>query len=78
MMVGEFDYTNILVDVQNSYNNKTGAPYVPFPEVSYVFFYLFVITMSVALMNLLVSITYYVLRVLHFFQSRSSDAELLI
>ena len=55
MMVGEFDYTNILVDSESKRNNITGAPLVPFPEVSYVVFYLFVLIISVALMNLLVS-----------------------
>ena len=55
MMVGEFDYTSLLVDAEDQRNNDTGASLVPFPEASYTCFYIFVLTVSVALMNLLVS-----------------------
>ena len=57
MMVGEMDYSDIL-----SYNvvNSAKVPgtdmlYVPLPELSYIMFVIFVLSVSIVLMNLLVS-----------------------
>ena len=45
MMIGEFDYGNIFFDDSQK---------VPFPELTYVLFVVFVILMSIIIMNLLV------------------------
>ena len=56
MATGEFDYTNMLIDGLGQNNNHSGilVPLIPFPEVSTVFFYIFMLTMPIVLMNLLV------------------------
>ena len=57
MMVGELDYTGMLVD--NTVNNHTvpgtDIPYVPLPILTFVLFLMFVLMVSVVLVNLLVS-----------------------
>ena len=57
MMVGELDYTDILVEniVNNHTVPGTGIPYVPLPTLTFIVFLLFVLTVSVVLVNLLVS-----------------------
>jgi hypothetical protein len=49
------DYATLLVDGLVATNAKTGAKQVPFPEISFVFFYVFLLAMPIVLMNLLVS-----------------------
>ena len=58
MMVGEMDYTDILSDnvVNSAKVPGTDTLYVPLPELSYIMFALFVLTVSIVLMNLLVSL----------------------
>ena len=57
MMVGELDYTDLLVE--NTVNNHTvpgtGVPYVPLPILTFLLFVLFILMVSVVLVNLLVS-----------------------
>ena len=56
MAIGEFDYTNMLIDGLGQANNRSGirVPLIPFPAVSNTFFYIFLLTMPIVLMNLLV------------------------
>lgn len=56
MMVGELDYTDILVEniVNNNTVPGTDIPYVPLPTLTFIVFLLFVLTVSVVLVNLLV------------------------
>jgi len=53
MTVGELDYMATLVDNEGK-STTGGAPYVPYPDLSYVFIFFFVMTMPIVLMNLLV------------------------
>ena len=57
MMVGEMDYSDILTEnvVNDAKVPGTNILYVPFPELSYIMFVLFVLSVSIVLMNLLVS-----------------------
>ena len=57
MMVGEMDYTDLLTTnvVGDVKVPGTNIPYVPLPALSYVMFLLFVLSVSIILMNLLVS-----------------------
>lgn len=57
MMVGEMDYSDILTDnvVNNATVPGTNLLYVPLPELSYIMFVMFVLSVSIVLMNLLVS-----------------------
>lgn len=57
MMVGELDYTDILVEniVNDHTVQGTGTPIVPLPTLTFILFLLFVLTVSVVLVNLLVS-----------------------
>ena len=57
MSVGELDYSNILSRnvVDNAKVPGTNIQYVPLPQLSYVMFILFVVSVSIVLMNLLVS-----------------------
>lgn len=57
MMIGELDYTDILVEniVNNHTVQGTGIPIVPLPTLTFILFLLFVLTVSVVLVNLLVS-----------------------
>ena len=56
MAIGEFDYTNTLIDGLGQANNRSGIrlPLIPFPAISNTFFYIFMLTMPTVLMNLLV------------------------
>ena len=58
MTVGELDYNDLLVTNLYASTNKTGipSPLVPYPVISYIFFYIFMLTMPIVLMNLLVRI----------------------
>ena len=57
MMVGEMDYSDILTDnvVSDAKVPGTNTLYVPLPELSYIMFMLFALSVSIVLMNLLVS-----------------------
>ena len=57
MMVGEMDYSDMLSEhvVNNNKVPGTVFPYVPLPVLTYLIFTLFVLTVSIILMNLLVS-----------------------
>lgn len=56
-MLGEMDYSDILTSnvVGDVKVPGTNFPYVPLPELSYFMFVLFVLAVSIVLMNLLVS-----------------------
>ena len=56
MMVGELDYTGILVEnIVNNYTVPgTDVPYVPLPALTFCLFFVFVVMVSVVLVNLLV------------------------
>ena len=56
MMVGELDYTGILVEnIVNNYTVPgTDIPYVPLPVLTFCLFFVFVVMVSVVLVNLLV------------------------
>ena len=56
MMVGEMDYSSLLSSnvVNSAKVPGTEVPYVPLPVLSYVTFMLFVLSVSIILMNLLV------------------------
>ncbi|XP_048577386.1 transient receptor potential cation channel subfamily A member 1 isoform X2 [Nematostella vectensis] len=58
MMVGEIDYNDVLSSnvINREVNPATGAPYVPLPPVTYVFFFVFVVMVPILLMNLLVGL----------------------
>ncbi|XP_031557765.1 uncharacterized protein LOC116294318 [Actinia tenebrosa] len=56
MTIGELDYNTLLVDAENQNNTVTGAPLVPYPELSYIFVFFFIMTMPIVLMNLLVGL----------------------
>ena len=57
MMVGELDYTNMLVDriVNNDTVPGTDLLYVPLPTLTSILFFVFLLMISVVLVNLLVS-----------------------
>ena len=57
MMVGELDYTDMLVEnvVNNHTVPGTNIPYVPLPTLTICLFLLFVFMVSIVLVNLLVS-----------------------
>ena len=55
MMVGEIDYTDIIVEAKGQFSDESGAPLAPIPEFSATLVLLFCIMVSVLLMNLLVS-----------------------
>lgn len=54
MMVGEFEYVTSFIDSIGSNNDRTGNPLNPFPEIAVTFIFLFLLLMSIILMNLLV------------------------
>ena len=60
MTIGEFDYTNMLIDGlgQSNTYNRIRVPLVPFPRISNAFFFIFMLTMPIVLMNLLVRTTF--------------------
>ena len=49
MAIGEFDYTNTLIDGLGQANNRSGIrlPLIPFPAISNTFFYIFMLTMPI-------------------------------
>ena len=55
-MVGELDYTGILVEnIVNNYTVPgTDVPYVPLPTLTFCLFFVFVLMVSIVLVNLLV------------------------
>ena len=55
MMLGEIDYTDIIVEAKDQFSDESGAPLAPIPEFSATLVLLFCIMVSVLLMNLLVS-----------------------
>ena len=55
MTTGEFDYSDILVSSAGQVNPKSGAPLIPYESLSRVFFFIFVLAMTLVLSNLLVS-----------------------
>lgn len=57
MMVGELDYTDMLVEhvVNNQTVPGTSFPYVPLPRLTFALFLVFVLMVSIVLVNLLVS-----------------------
>lgn len=56
-MIGEMDYSDILSDnvVNSAKVPGTDMLYVPLPELSYIMFMMFALSVSIVLMNLLVS-----------------------
>ncbi|KAL9969342.1 hypothetical protein ACROYT_G021546 [Oculina patagonica] len=58
MMLGEMDYSDMLTDnvVNNNKVPGTNILYVPLPELSYIMFVMFVLSVSIVLMNLLVGL----------------------
>ena len=57
MTTGELEYTATIIDQLNKSVQGSLIPLVPFEESTYVFYYLFILIMPIALVNLLVSIT---------------------
>ena len=57
MMIGELDYTDTLVDkiVNSDTVPGTDVLYVPLPALTVILFFIFVLLVSVVLVNLLVS-----------------------
>lgn len=60
MTTGEIEYTATIIDQLNKTKEIPGLkqseiPLVPFEESTYVFYYLFILVMPIALVNLLVS-----------------------
>ena len=56
MFVGELDYSDTLVNPLSQ--SKNGVPLVPLPELTFILFAAFFITVPILLMNLLVSTIY--------------------
>lgn len=58
MMVGELDYTDILVEhvVNNQTVPGTSFPYVPLPRLTFALFLVFILMVSIVLVNLLVGL----------------------
>ena len=57
MTTGEIEYTATVIDALNSsVPGKPHIPLVPFDDSTYIFYYLFILIMPIALVNLLVSI----------------------
>ena len=58
MTTGEIEYTATVIDklkMSVPGTGKPGIPLVPFRDSTYLFFYLFILVMPIALVNLLVS-----------------------
>jgi len=53
-MVGEFEYLTSFIESIGSNNERTGNPLNPFPEIALTFIFVFLLLMSIILMNLLV------------------------
>ena len=60
MMIGELDFTDMLVEniVNNATVPGTDVLYVPLPHLTIGLFFVFVLMVSVVLVNLLVCIKY--------------------
>ena len=71
-MIGELDYSTLLVDNLKAKNTKTLAPMVPYEETSFIFFFIFLLAMPIVLMNLLVS-TCLLLLTVHLENGRRKD-----
>ena len=57
MTSGEIDYTPTIIDNLNAtVPGQRFIPLVPFEDSTYIFYYLFIMIMPIALVNLLVSI----------------------
>ena len=58
MTVGELNYEGLLITSLHGFTNRTGivSHLVPFPFISNAFFYIFLLTMPIVLMNLLVRV----------------------
>ena len=54
MMVGEFEYLTTFIESIGSNNERTKNPLNPFPEIAATFIFVFLLLMSIILMNLLV------------------------
>ena len=65
MMVGEFEYLTSFVESIGSNNEHTGNPLNPFPEIAVTFVFLFLLLMSIILMNLLVGNLTLILKLLY-------------
>lgn len=61
MTTGEIEYTPIVIDNLNQTRKipgrPEGIPLVPFEDSTYIFYYMFILVMPIALVNLLVSQT---------------------
>ena len=57
MFVGEIEYEDNLTDSLNSKDSVSGFPVIPYPTLSYILMFVFLVVISIGLMNLLVSIT---------------------
>ena len=59
MTTGEIEYAATVIDQLNNTvpgtSGKDGIPLVPFEDSTYLFYYLFILVMPIALVNLLVS-----------------------
>ena len=61
MTTGEIEYTATVIDQLNNTvagTGKRGIPLVPFEHSTYFFYYLFILVMPIALVNLLVSVDF--------------------
>ena len=58
MTTGEIEYTPTVIDQLNKTVPGSFIPLVPFEESTYIFYYMFILVMPIALVNLLVSITH--------------------
>ncbi|XP_078355954.1 transient receptor potential cation channel subfamily A member 1-like [Oculina patagonica] len=58
MMIGELEYTDILVEniVNNNTVPGTDVPYVPLPILTFLLFLMFILMVSIVLVNLLVGL----------------------
>ena len=57
MTTGEIEYTPTVIDQLEKTVPGSSTPLVPFEESTYIIYYLFILIMPIALVNLLVSIT---------------------
>ena len=56
MTAGEIEYSATVIDQLNKTSpGRDGIPLVPFEDSTYIFYYLFILVMPIALVNLLVS-----------------------
>ena len=55
MTSGEIDYTQTVIDALNQNSAGTKFPLVPFEDSTYIFYFMFILAMPIALVNLLVS-----------------------